>query len=135
MTMTRFPDWQERLATLLDERRAMPFSWGTNDCCTLACDAVLAMTGHDPAEGLRAHRSAQEAAEVLRAHGGVLGLANDRLGPAIVPALAQVGDVAMATLDGRDTLVICAGSGWVGPGADGLVWIEQAAASHAWRAC
>ena len=132
--MRRFPDWQERLANFLAERRAQPFAWGTNDCCTSSCSAVLAMTGHDPAEGLRGHRSAQEAAEVLRDYGGVLGLADNRLGPAIAPALAQVGDVGMAPLDGRDTLVICAGSGWLAPGSAGLVYIAHAAASHAWRA-
>lgn len=130
----RLPDWQERLATCIAERQGLPFSWGENDCCTFAASAVEAITGHDLAAGLRGHRSAQEAAEVLREHGGVVGLANDRLGPAIVPALAQVGDVGMATLDGRDTLVICAGSGWVGPGSAGLVFVEHAAASHAWRA-
>lgn len=130
----RLSDWQERLANFLAERRAQPFAWGVNDCCTFAASAVEAMTGTDPAEGLRGHRSAQEAAEVLRDYGGVLGLASDRLGPAIACALAQVGDVGMATLDGRDTLVICAGSGWLAPGCAGLVYIEHGAASHAWRA-
>ena len=131
---TRFPDWQERLDALISTRREQPFAWGVNDCCTFAASAVEAMTGTDLAEGLRGHRSAQEAAAVLREHGGVVGLANDRLGPVIACALAQVGDVGMATLDGRDTLVICAGNGWIGPGPAGIVWIEHAAASLAWRA-
>ena len=130
----RLPDWQERLDALISARRDQPFAWGENDCCTFAASAVEAVTGHDLADGLRGHRSVQEAAEVLRKHGGVVGLATARLGPAIAPALAQVGDVGMATLNGRDTLVICAGSGWVGPGSAGLVFVEHAAASHAWRA-
>lgn len=130
----RLRDWQERLSALISARRDWPFAWGENDCCTFAASAVECVTGHDLADGLRGHRSAQEAAEVLREHGGVVGLATDRLGPAIAPALAQVGDVGMVTLDGRDTLVICAGSDWIGPGSSGLVRVEHGAASHAWRA-
>ena len=111
----------------------MPFAWGENDCCTFACDAVQAMTGQDPAHGLRSHRTALEAAEVLRDGGGVAGLAEARLGAEIPPRLAAVGDIGLAQLDGRDTLLVCGGTMWVGPGADGLVNVPGSAIVRAWR--
>jgi hypothetical protein len=44
---TRLPDWPEQLAAFIEARRDMPFDWAVNDCCVLAADAVLAMTGRD----------------------------------------------------------------------------------------
>lgn len=131
--MSRLPDWQERLSALIAERRAAPFAWGENDCAIFACDGVLAITGTDPAAGLRAHRTAQEATKTLRQGNGVAGLAEARLGPEIAPALAQVGDVGLAELDGRDTLVLCVGMHWFGPGAAGLVDVPAATVPRAWR--
>jgi hypothetical protein len=135
MTVARLNDWQSRLGALLAERRAEPFAWGTNDCCTFACDCVRAISGHDPAEGLRAHRTAQEATNVLQGIGGVQGAADARLGPRIAPALAQVGDVGLGELEGRDTLLVCVGDAWVGPGGAGTVRLPfEAVEATAWRA-
>ena len=35
------------LARFIEERRRMPFTWGSNDCCLFAADWVLAATGRD----------------------------------------------------------------------------------------
>ncbi|MBD2842713.1 DUF6950 family protein [Erythrobacter rubeus] len=51
--MIRLPDWEDRLAQLLAERRFMPHDYGSNDCALFASDAVLAMTGVDPAHDFR----------------------------------------------------------------------------------
>jgi len=131
---TRHLDWQSRLAAFLAGRMATPFAWGTHDCCIFACDAVLAQTGHDPADGLRAHRTAQEAAQTLADHGGVAALATARLGPEILPTLAAVGDVGLVQVDGRDALAVCAGSFWLAPGASGLASLPHDRALRAWRA-
>lgn len=45
----RLPDWEKRLADFVTSRYSEPFTWATNDCCTFAADAVLSMTGRDPA--------------------------------------------------------------------------------------
>ncbi len=135
--MTRLRDWQSKLAALIDERRDAPFSWGTNDCCIFAADAVLAQTGHDPAEGLREHRDAKEAAGVLRAGGGVQKIASERFGAEIAPALAGVGDVGLIEVDrDRPALAIWGGAAWLAPAEDGrgLVSLPRETAKTAWRA-
>lgn len=129
----RLPDWQERLAALLAERRKTPFRFGLNDCCTFAAEAVRVQTGLDPGTGLRGHRTAQEAEAVLAEWHGVGSIATARLGPEIAPALAQVGDVGLAVLEGRDTLVVCTGMQWTGPGDAGLLNLSAERVTRAWR--
>jgi len=129
----RLRDWQSRLQALIAERESMPLAWGTNDCCIFACDAVLAMTGEDPAAGLREHRNEVEAAELLTVHGGVMQLADARLGERIRPALAQVGDVGLVDTPLGPGLAVWGGSQWLGPGANGLVRLPFEAARVAWR--
>lgn len=40
-------DYRDRLTEVINERRELPFAWGTNDCMILAADVVLAITGKD----------------------------------------------------------------------------------------
>ncbi len=51
--LRRFDDWDLRLAQFLAGARQRRFEWGVSDCCLLIADATLALTGTDPAEGLR----------------------------------------------------------------------------------
>jgi hypothetical protein len=53
MTLKRFPDWRDRLGLIIDSRRELAFEWGRFDCALHVCDCIRAMTGVDPAEGLR----------------------------------------------------------------------------------
>lgn len=92
----RRPDWPERLAALITERRAQPFVWGVHDCCLFAADVVKAMTGHDPAAPYRGTYSTQEgAAKVLANAGGVFALVDATLGHGqrIPVRLAKRGDL------------------------------------------
>jgi len=72
---------------------AAPFEWGVNDC-SLAFEAVLAMTGFDAIEAVRGYDSPQEAMRRLRAAGyrSVLELVEASF-PEISPAHAQRGDL------------------------------------------
>lgn len=134
MMRCRTHNWQSALAVTMAARSSTQFSWGTHDCCMFACDCVLAATGHDPASGIRGtYRSAAGAAEVLAAHGGIRALADARLGSRVDPAIAQVGDIVLVVLEGRDTLAVCAGEAAVAPGAVGLVSMPMSAAVAAWR--
>ncbi len=45
--MTRFGDWEPRLAAFIASVRERPFTWAANDCCTFAAGCVEAMTGED----------------------------------------------------------------------------------------
>lgn len=131
--MKRLHDWQLRLADFARERRALPFAWGANDCCLFAADAVVAITGEDPAEGLRGCTTAMRAARVLRAHGGVQGLADARLGDRVGPLMARVGDVVLVQIGNQAALGVCNGASLIGPGPGGIVGIGMGHAKAAWR--
>ena len=131
--MTRHPDWPARLHALLAQRAVFPFAWGQHDCCLFVCDAIQAMTGHDPAAGLRTYRTERGALRVLKRHGGVAGVADARLGPRVPVLAAQVGDAGLVTLDERDSLALCAGSHWLATGLQGLIPLPLEVANIAWR--
>jgi len=121
----RLPDWQLRLAEFMGSRFAMPFNWGTNDCCLFAADAVLAMTGIDHAASLRGtYTTALGAQRIVDDAGGMLALTEGMLGGAMSPLLAGVGDVVLVKNEGRELLAICNGVNTLSPGAAGLVGLE-----------
>lgn len=131
----RLAYWQVHLAALIATRLQAPFAWGENDCCLFAADAVLAVTGHDPAADLRGtYATAEQAAQVLRRVGGVAGVAISRAGPVVPVALAQPGDIGLLT-QGVDhpALAVYGGTVWHAPGAAGLQSHLPAAVSRAWR--
>jgi hypothetical protein len=125
---SRIPDWPERLAALFDGARTRPFAWGEHDCVTFAADAVLAVTGWDPARTERgAWRNAREALRLMRAIAGSSApdaTAARRLGPGREPRRARRGDV-VAIVDGRGrgALAICDGAVALAPGPRGLTRI------------
>lgn len=132
----RLPDWQLRLEAFLAQRRAQPFAWGINDCCTFAADAVQAITGQDPAPaGLRAHRTEKQALRALRRHGGVVGIATDAMGPPAPVSLACVGDVVVvpAGVGDRHCLAIVNGTVALMPSSRGLFAVGLDRALGAWR--
>lgn len=133
--MTRLPDWQSRMQALVSARLCAPFAWGSNDCCLFACDAALAITGHDPAEVERGYSSEREAARLLKRLGGVRGVGSSRFGAEISPLLAQVGDIGLVESGGRESLAVCGGATWMAPGQFGLASVPLESALVAWRVC
>jgi hypothetical protein len=73
MTSQKIKGWKKYLAANLYLKSMAPFQWGVNDCMTLACDAIRAMTGMDPmANWLRGHYSNKhEAIKMVRGHFGL----------------------------------------------------------------
>jgi hypothetical protein len=126
-------DWQMRLAAFAKERAAMPFEWGKNDCCLFAADAVLAMTGTDPAESLRGYASALAAQRLVDEAGGLRELVSQFLGGPVSPLMAAVGDVVLLENEGRDLLGICNGTNAVGPGEKGMAVLGMESALAAWK--
>lgn len=133
----RQPDWPLRLEALVADRQHQPFSWGGQDCALFAADCVQALTGVDVAPpSLRQHRHARAALRSLRAHGGLHGIAQAALGTPIAPALAGVGDVLLTRPSAQahhPMLAICNGATAIAPGPHGLVSLDLAQVSHAWR--
>ena len=139
--MTRLPDWPARLAAFLEERRAAPFAWGTNDCCLFAADAVLAITGLDLAAKWRgSYLNAAGALKALKDGGGMI-----KILASVLPAAdllrnvrqAQRGDVVLLP-SRRDGMRIACGvvdlSGRAAsPGERGIATLPLRAAIIGWR--
>lgn len=119
--MNRHHDWPERLFEFIESRRHMPFAWGSNDCALFPADAVQIITGVDLAAEWRGYTTEIGAARHIRDVGGMVGFTkrlrekpND---------LANLGDVILASIEGRETFGIVLRDGrWAAPGADGLVF-------------
>lgn len=132
--MKRFHNWQSLLSEFFKSRKGMPFTWGVNDCCLFAADAVMVQTGIDLAEGYRGtYADALGAARVLSGMGGVRGLVTARLGAAVPPKMARPGDVCVLENAGRDLLVVCGGTIVLGPGEAGLVRFPLQQVQECWR--
>lgn len=131
----RLEDWPERLAELVAARRDTPFRWGEHDCCLFAADAVLAITGEDPAASFRGYASEAEAERLLGAAGleGTVATALADFGAgACHPGFAQRGDLALVVLGNQPTLTVVVGDQIAGPGPDGLVFLPLGRALRAW---
>lgn len=131
----RLPGWPEALAAFIEERRHVPFAWGSNDCATFAADALLAMTGFDVLADLR-HRwaTAAQADAVLSDMGGLLQAASALLGqPLAQVRQAQRGAVVLARMQGAAIMGVRLDSArWCAPGAAGLLWRPAAEVRFAW---
>lgn len=107
--LIRLPQWEGLLTAYLERVTEVPFAWGSNDCALFAASAVQAMTGIDPAEGLRGtYRTALGAAEALRQHGAgtLLKTVTLWLGEPKHVAQAHRGDIVMLN---RLTCGVCVG--------------------------
>ena len=131
--MARLRNWPSRFAALVDSARLQPFEWGVHDCCLWAANAVLALTGADPAAAWRGrYSSAAGAMRFLEELGGLDG-AGVCTGVQIAPALVMVGDVGRVTWPcGTESLAVCSGHDWMVAGECGLLRLSLDAASKAW---
>ena len=131
----RLQDWPERLAALVEARRETPFAWGSNDCGLFMADAVMAVTGEDPAAALRGY-STEEGAEAVLGEDGLEGTVARALSAIgcgdCPPALAQRGDVALALLGNQPTMTVVLGEVLAGPGPRGLIFLPLARILRAW---
>lgn len=130
--MTRREDWPELFVEYVGAREATPFAWGEHDCVLFAADWVKLATGTDPVAEFRRYKSATGAARKIESVGGLLNGAR-RLLPEIGIGLAARGDVALAVLEGRETLMLVEGVTIVGPGDLGLVRLPRAFMSYAFK--
>ena len=62
----RKEDWLQNLNSFIEERRHKPFSFGEQDCCLFACDAVKVMTGTDLGADFRGYKGKRETLEILK---------------------------------------------------------------------
>lgn len=135
LDLTRLPDWEEWLATMLADWQGVAFAWGKHDCLMFAAAAIEAVTGVDPGKGHRGKYRSQ--ASAFR-HLGKLGATSvpaylDSLFPATVPALARRGDLVVDH-DGNAGVCIGAVALFVGEegGAPGLLRVPLSGWAGAW---
>jgi hypothetical protein len=117
--ISRASNWPTLLAEFIEERRAMPFAWGKNDCATFAADWVLKASGCDLAAPFRGrYHTPLGAMRMLKPAGGVIGIAggNGQLRE-IEPQRAGRGDILARMTPTGPALGICLGNvaAFVGP--------------------
>jgi hypothetical protein len=136
MRAPRLPDWPERLAAFIEARREVPFEWAENDCCALAADAVLAMTGRDFLAAFRGRYATEDQAEALMGPGGLQAFLPRVLAKfgalELSPAEAQRGDVALIGLENQLVCGVVTGPHIAAPGARGLAFVPLRRATMAW---
>lgn len=145
--MEKLPDWIDRLALLIRQRRHDAFEWGRNDCLSWAADAVQAQTGLDTLVDYRGHysthRGAVKALRQVRERDlrRTEELADLLWGPRLPIARAQLGDVVMAAAGEPAGLGMSAGicygrnSFFVGTDAGrvGLVALDTFSLEHCYK--
>ena len=143
MSLSRVPQWPERLERWAVAMRGRRFQWGEVDCVLAACEAIEAMTGIDISGTFRGRYAdgggaasiiAELSADGLR--GAVSRVAENVGCPEILPALARRGDaVLVRTLntEAPESLGICIGARVLAAGPRGLVSLPMSAAIAAWR--
>lgn len=127
MILIRRPDWRSRLSACIDGALQRPFEWGRHDCALFAAEAVLAMTGTDPAVGFRGNYSSARGAMKILGRGGYddhVDYAAARL-PELHPALAATGDIAVIAADEGPALGVVAGAFVAVPGPEGLSFVPR----------
>lgn len=129
----RTQDWQLRLAEFGQARASMPFSWGSNDCCTFTAAAVAAITGENPMAEADRYDSEFGALRLIAAAGGLRALVSSFLGDEIPTTAAAVGDVVLVMNEGAELVGVCNGVNVIAPGPDGMVALSMGAAVAAWR--
>ena len=143
--LNRKSNWHGALDTFFVERRAVKFSYGAQDCCLFACDAVAAMTGIDIAYRFRGtyttRKGAMLAGKKIAGSASVkaicLFITNEFQMCEVHPRLLQRGDVAMIQRTVRDCslgVVSLNGRSIVVPLADGTGEVSIEMAVRGWRA-
>lgn len=136
--MTARPeDWPERLAAFVEERRNVPFAWGTQDCLMFAADAVLMLRGVDVMAQYRgAYATEAEGDSLLERDGGmeaILAAAAQAAGLAErAPKLARRGDLVLVRHGNLLMAGIVTGTAVAVTGSDGLAFVPTRMIVRAW---
>jgi hypothetical protein len=116
------------LAEYITRHLRVPFFWGEHDCVLFALGWVRANTGIDHLSGYPVWHAEKEARRIMRDLGGLEACLDkhfDRINPHIAP------DGALALHNG--CLCLFSGPHIVGPGPDGLTFINRSEATCAWH--
>lgn len=147
-SITRLPDWPERLVNYLERMKGTPFEWGKNDCILFALGAAQAMTDVDTAKDFRGmYKTALGAARVMQKKFGTTNLSKAadvfriKWGSEEVPILmAQRGDIVEADVVSAEGghgpslgVVDLDGTHALFTGPTGVIKIKITNCQRAWR--
>jgi hypothetical protein len=135
--VTRLPDWEARLAALIEAVRDRPYQIGRWDCAQFCGAAVEAVLGDNPAAPfLGRYRSRNGGLRLLPGRRFKLrGFLTNLFGPPVAPLFLRRGDIAMM----GTAIGVRWGAGLLFVGADeiedreGLVYRPVEDARFGWR--
>ena len=129
----KLPDYQIRLDAWYKSKAGKPLVYGENDCCLFVADAVLAMTGIDPAKAIRGtYNSEQGAAKIIARHGGLKGLIDSLGFESKTIAFATVGDIGLAKQEREELLVLCMAGYAIAQGKRNIEFVPFDRLIHVW---
>lgn len=124
------------LADFLRATGSKRFAWGSCDCCTWACEWVMAFRGVDPAARWRGkYKTERGAAGWIKRGGGSLEaiVAEAMTKAGLVPTNTPIaGDVGLLKTRVGPTLAVRCDRGWASIGLRGLVVVSRAQVLRAW---
>jgi hypothetical protein len=118
------------LAEYLTANLERQFEWGRNDCVLFVARWVEQATGVNHLADVPTWRSAKQALRIRRDLGGIEAVMDARF-KRVNPHLANDGDIALY----RKALCLFSGAQIVGPGHNGLVFINRMEVESAWSLC
>jgi hypothetical protein len=124
-----------KLADHLTTAGVQPFEYGKTDCCTFACDWVLAIRGVDPMASWRGQYTTLAQAQArMDAQGGMIDCVSDEMRAAglVETHSAQPGDVGLVRYRDATMLAIRSSFGWACKTERGLM-IVPLECVKAWR--
>lgn len=127
--MERLSDWEARLSDYLQERREMPFKYGSNDCAHFAAGAVQAITGEDVMADINSYTSKTGSLKAIKqADADSLEQVIDRKFTDLPIGFASTGDLAF--YDGSVGVVLGGRAAFVSE--DGFALIPRDQWTKAW---
>lgn len=143
-TLTRYPDWTQRLTQYVLQAMPAPFVWGQHDCVTFAATGVQVMTGVDLLAALRDDAGAlpwttpMEAYRVLQPLGGLEAAVRSAGLVEVPPLMAQRGDVVLVRGPRRKgsmrgAVGLCLGERIAAPAHNSLAMSRLGDGVKAWR--
>ncbi|MBZ9985661.1 hypothetical protein LB572_00975 [Mesorhizobium sp. BH1-1-5] len=135
LDLTRLPDWDRRLARVVNRHISLPGEWGVADCLLTFADAVEAVTGTDPAASIRgSYKTARGALGLIKRKGfddveAVLA----SLFPPVGRLLAQRGDGGIVERDGMLAAGFICDRGFAMKVETGLLFLPQTEIKSAFK--
>lgn len=128
----RIDGWEDAFAAFIENRRNLPFAWGSNDCLVFCRDAVEAITGVRLMEPTWS--TAKEGMRALVEAGGPEAAVSSVLGRGVQNyAEARRGDLVLAEQGNRRVTMVCLGAQLAGPGVERLEFKPLREAVLVWR--